>query len=180
MKSKKLLFFVFLIIANSLLFVQASSVKTQADIVEKWDDFSQEKINRTPQKLSNIVVFRSEGLGGTAINIYIDGEYQTSLLPGAYTQTTVCPGKHHIKPAYTNIQTRYREKQMKGRNVMLRSGKVYYFQVIDSGKKKLQVKALSQAESKSLFKKYIPKQNHTISRLNKRECPKMKNENFMK
>ena len=180
MKNRILLYLLLVAITNSLLFAQTPSSKSQSDIVEKWNDFSQEKINKIPQKLSNIVIFRSESLQGTAVNIYIDGEYHTSLLPGAYTQTTVCPGKHRIKPAYTNIQTRYKEKQMRGVEMMLRSGKVYYFQVIDKGNNRLEVKVLPQSESTVLFKKYIPKQNHTISRLNKKECPKMKNENFMK
>ena len=81
--------------------------KHNANTVEQWDEFIEENVSVPDKKLSNIVIYRAAELKGTAVNVFIDGEYHASLLPGAYTQAIVCPGVHRITMSYTNRITSY-------------------------------------------------------------------------
>ena len=150
-----------------LIFI-LSSVSLSAK-TENWENFSDKKIADSTQSLSTIVIVRPKNIQGKAINIFVDGEYVSSLLPGAYTQDLVCPGTHRIKTAYTNIATRYKEKKHAGQRVTFNAEKKYFYRIeyVDS---KLQLQPLSEQERATLFTKYPKKQNHTISRLNKKKC----------
>ena len=136
---------------------------------ESWDTFSDQKVTKTTQALSSIIIVRTSDIQGKAINIYIDGEYVSSLLPGAYTQEAVCSGTHRIKVAYTNIKTRYKEKRSRGQSATFNAGKKHFYRIVSVGNK-LQLRTLSEKEKETLLEKYPKKQKHTISRLNKKKC----------
>lgn len=147
---------------------QAGSEKT---ITERWENFSESDIEPPQKRMSSVVVFRPlNKVKGTAVNVYIDGEYQSSLLPGAYTQAKLCPGNHRLKVAYTNILTRYQEKRNIGQKTLLEAEKIEYYQVITDKMSKLKLKALSETEALKLINKLPPRQHHTIPRVNKLQC----------
>ncbi len=145
-----------------------SSVSLSAQ-TENWENFSDKKVVDTTQSLSTIIIVRPKNIQGKAINIFIDGEYISSLLSGAYTQELVCPGTHRIKVAYTNIATRYKEKRNAGLRETFNAGKKHFYRIVYVGSK-LQLQSLSEQERTTLFTKYPKKQNHTISRFNKKKC----------
>lgn len=75
-----------------------------------------------------IVYFRDGG-GGMAngnANIYVDGEFQTALIPGSYTAFCLRPGLHSIGAWLADDPT-YHGKQ-EPEDVSLEGGKTYYFQ----------------------------------------------------
>ena len=152
-----------------------SSVLLSAQ-TENWENFSDQKVSNTPQSLSTIIIVRPADIQGKAINIFVDGEYVSSLLSNAYTQELVCPGTHRIKVAYTNISTRYKEKRSAGQSVTFNVGKKHFYRIVSAGGK-LQLQPLSEQERVTFFKKYPKKQNHTISRLNKKKCSQPSNTN---
>lgn len=151
------------------------SAKSGSGIVEEWKHFSDTNIKEPSQGLSSVVVFRPlDYVQGPAVNLYIDGEYQASLLPGAYTQTSFCPGNHRFSVAYTNVLTKYKAKKRIGQKGFFSENKITYFQIDQDSKENLSIQLLSEAKALELIKKLPPRQRHTISRLNKRECPKTK------
>lgn len=137
--------------------------------VEQWKNFSNHTLAKTPDSLSHIIVLRSDALRGQAINIYVDGEYVSSLLSGAYTQELVCPGNHRLNLAYTNAKTRYSEKRKGGQKATFDAGEKYVFRMVKQGNR-LALHPLSKEEAVVELKKHTKKQSHTISRLNKRKC----------
>jgi hypothetical protein len=141
--------------------------------VEDWDNFSEEELLKIQPKLTNIIVVRPEEVEGKAINIYVDGEYVSSLLPGAYTEEQVCSGKHRINLAYTNVIARYQEKRKGGMwfDFKPETRQVY---VIAKEKNKLKITPYRQEDVQKFLEKYTKKQKHTISRLNKRKCTQPK------
>ncbi len=145
-----------------------SSVSLSAQ-TENWENFSDKKVANTTQTHSSIVILRPTGIQGKAINIFVDGEYISSLLPGAYTQELVCPGTHRIKVAYTNIATRYKEKRNAGLRETFNAGKKHFYRIVYVGSK-LQLQPLSEQERTTFFTKHPKKQSHTISRFNKKKC----------
>ena len=137
--------------------------------VENWDTFSEQKTAQSQPTRSQIVIVRPKELAGQAINIYIDGEYVSSLLPGAYTEEFVCSGKHRVNLAYTNVATRYKEKRTGGQWINFKSNHKQVYSLTKEANR-LQFKHYPQNDVSKLLKKYTKKQSHTISRLNKRKC----------
>ncbi|MFT7880165.1 MAG: hypothetical protein ABXS91_07210 [Sulfurimonas sp.] len=144
--------------------------QTKADILEEWDEFVPKNVTVPDTKLSSIVIYRPSELKGKAINVYIDGEYQASLLPGAYTQAIVCPGNHQIVTAYTNPATRYREKRSQGKRVGLKAAIVSFYRVTNHASHGWRLLPLTKEEVSSIFSDNPLRQNHTISRLDRKVC----------
>jgi hypothetical protein len=156
----------------SALFVTLLTTVSLFARIENWDIFEEEEVSRYDEKdqgLPLIVIVREDTLDGRAINVYVDGEYLTSLLPGAYTVERICPGKHRIRLAYTNVLTRYKEKDSGGQFFAFPSGSKQFFSIVRSDKT-LMLKSLTAEESKYIHKNYTKRQHHTISRISKRKC----------
>lgn len=155
---------------------QAGSEKT---ITERWENFSKSDIEPPQKRMSSVVVFRPlNKVKGTAVNVYIDGEYHASLLPGAYTQVKLCPGSHRLKVAYTNVLTRYKEKRATGQKSLLDPEEIEYYQIVTDKMSKPELKALSEVNALQLIKKLPSKQHHTITRVNKRQCSEQQIDNL--
>ncbi len=183
-KSKKLIFIISMMLFGSISLsaeglkehqMIEKSAKSGKGIIEKWKNFSDTDIKEPPEGLSSVVVFRPlDSVSGPAINLYIDSEYQASLLAGAYTQTSFCPGTHRFSIAYTNVLTKYKEKVKIGQKNTFRANEITYYQVDQDSTDKLRIQTLSEEKALALIKKLPPRQRHTISRLNKRECSQRK------
>ena len=137
--------------------------------VEDWTNFSEKTEIKTPDSFSQIVVVRPKEIPGKAINIYVDGEYITSLLPGAYIQEIMCPGKHRIQAAYTNVLNRYKEKKKGGKYNLFHKGKAHFYQIVLKNNK-LILQSIPDNRAMKVLDHYSKKQSHTISRLDKRKC----------
>lgn len=145
--------------------------KAQESIKEEVrDQFIQENVTIPDKELSSMVIYRAVELKGRAINVYIGGEYQASLLPGSYTQAIVCPGNHYVVTAFTNPATRYNEKKKKGKKIGLKASVVSFFQVINHPVHGLTLLPLSKEEASSLFEENLPRRSHTISRLGRKKA----------
>ncbi len=142
--------------------------------IESWDTFSEQKAEKRKKaassKLSKIVIVRPKDIKGKAINIYIDGEYLSSLLPGAYTEEIVCSGKHRIHLAYTNVAYKYRQKRKGGQWIDFKSGKSQYVYMLTQEGGKLKFKYYPSGNISKLLKGYTKRQAHTISRVNRQKC----------
>ncbi|MFG6655663.1 OmpA family protein [Scandinavium sp. M-37] len=60
-------------------------------------------------------------------NIYVDGEFQTSLIPGSYTAFCVKPGSHRLS-AWLDDAPLYKGKQDMRNTLNVEGGKTYYIQ----------------------------------------------------
>ncbi len=139
--------------------------------IESWDTFSHSGLHQSGKRSgrADIVIIRPHNLGGRAINIYIDGEYITSLLPGAYTEQRVCPGTHRVNLAYTNKFSRYRAKRSGGERILFKVGERRVYLLQKKGGK-LHFVHYSTQDIPSLLQKYRKRQSHTISRYSRKKC----------
>jgi len=145
--------------------------------VENWDTFSDAEVKtatKQENRFSNIIIIRPKDLKGTAINIYIDGEYVSSLLPGAYTEEKVCAGKHRVNLAYTDVTHRYIEKRRGGNLITFNPSEKRVY-ILTKKEGKLSFVYFPEKDLQKLLKKYNKRQAHTISRLNKHKCTQQKN-----
>jgi OOP family OmpA-OmpF porin len=142
--------------------------------VEDWDTFSEQKAEKSVKysssNLSRIIIIRPKELKGTAINIYVDGEYLSSLLPGAYTEELICSGRHRINMAYTNVAYKYWQKRKGGQRVDFKSGEKQHVYMLKLEGTKLKFKYYTSDNISKVLKSYSKKQIHTISRVNKKKC----------
>lgn len=164
----------------SLVCIIATSLFSK---VENWDTFSEQKAEQTSKQksmqtastLSQIVIIRPKEMDGTAVNIYVDGEYLSSLLPGAYTQELICAGKHRINLAYTNVAYKYKQKRENGQRIHFKSGEKQQVYMLIKKNGKLTFQNYPENNVPKLLKRYTKKQTHTISRVNKRQCAQPSN-----
>jgi len=140
--------------------------------IEHWNEFAKIDVSEHMEKkerLPALVIVRPKTLEGGAINVYVDGEYLTLLLPGAYTIERICPGKHRISLAYTDVKRRYKEKRVGGKFFVFKPDHTYYIGIEREGTQ-LGSRVLSLQEAKQVSRNYRKKQAHTISRISKRKC----------
>lgn len=143
------------------------------DIAEHWEDFSNTSIQKPGHGNSSVVIFRpKDSINGPAVNVFIDGEYQASLLPEAYTQAPVCGGIHHMTVAYTNILTRYREKKIIGKKINPQTDQISYYRIVSNSDKSMRLEEVSSEQALKSIKKLSIRQNHTIPRISQRNCDK--------
>ena len=79
------------------------------------------------------IFYRPAGAGGPAANIYVNGEYLASLLPGGYRYAELCPYNQRLASAYTGQDPAYNIKAGAGEFYDLPKGYVSFFRVVDSG-----------------------------------------------
>lgn len=136
---------------------------------EQWDDFAQEKTAET--KTINSVFMRStNNTAGKAINIFINGEYFTSLLPGGYKKTLLCQGRNYIGVAVADSGSRYAEKENPKYAFDLQQQEIQYFQVMVNNQGQAIAQAVKPKQARKLLRG-LKKQNHSVPRLEKnRRC----------
>ncbi|WP_282268605.1 hypothetical protein [Stenotrophomonas sp. PS02298] len=108
------------------------------------------------------VVYYREGTTGqhaSAANVYVDGEFHASLLPGAFTVLCIAPGVHGLNAAL-NDAPRYEGKGAQPRT-SLEGGKPYFLKVSENGT--LLPKAVSRMDAEKELAN-SQRQVHLLSR----------------
>lgn len=71
---------------------------------ESWTNYSSDSLN-TSQLSDNqslAVFYRTENLQGPAVNVYVNGDYQVSLLEKGYSPIALCAKNQLITASYTH------------------------------------------------------------------------------
>jgi OOP family OmpA-OmpF porin len=95
-----------------------------------------------------------------AAHVYVDGEFQTSLLAGGYSTFCVAPGSHTLG-AYVKDAPLYKGKAQPGYRMDFEGGKTYFVQVDDALNGRPMVQTRSEAERKL---SNLRQQQHVLSR----------------
>lgn len=128
---------------------------------EKVYGAAYQPVASVPASQAQIVYYRTSQVAGSdATHIYVDGEYQSALLPGMFTTFCVAPGNHSLG-GFMKDEPYYRGKQAQQYRDTFAGGKTYYVKVdSDSLGRPLQVN-LQQAQREL---KDLKAQAHTLSR----------------
>jgi len=119
---------------------------------------------------AQVVYYRSGVHAKTSgANVYIDGHFHTSLLPGGFTTFCLPPGAHMLG-AYQHDAPLYRGKREELYQVQLEAGKTYFVKVADDGTG-VPVSVDRVEAEKGL--QNARKQIHTISRATTQQCKTM-------
>ncbi|WP_159991347.1 OmpA family protein [Pelistega ratti] len=71
--------------------------------LEVWHNFDAPNISQ-PQLAENqsmVVFYRQDDVQGPAVNVYVNGDYQASLLPNAYSTVAVCATRNLMTSSFT-------------------------------------------------------------------------------
>ncbi|MTD37261.1 hypothetical protein GIX45_01185 [Erwinia sp. CPCC 100877] len=101
---------------------------------------------------SQVVYYRSDSLNFPgAADVYVDGEFQTALLPGGYNVFCVMPGKHSLS-SFIKDYPGYAGKKEHLWPVELNAGQTYFFRVTNdnTGKPEMVDRALAEKELGSM------------------------------
>lgn len=119
-----------------------------------------------------VVFYREAGTGaqaGTPINVYINGQYQASLVGNTYTEHALCPGSHRLKVAYNDVQKRYVSKD-EGLDFAVGSAPMHYFRVTETGAGEAALVAVPAEAAQAARASLSERQHHTISRVVRDGC----------
>ncbi|WP_301098742.1 OmpA family protein [Otariodibacter sp.] len=142
------------------------SISQQDGALEHWKNYSSQQISsyHLDQKEALAVFYRqgNEVMSPDAVNVYVNGNYQASLLNNTYSAVPVCADRLLFTTSFSSNKKFGNRTQ--GITQTLPVGDVAYFKVISgkNGSPELVAvdKALAQQEVKSL-----PKVNQTLSRV---------------
>lgn len=159
----------------ALLGLQACS--TAGGQVEQWHmvegrapHSAQPAAGAGPQPVA-VVFYRDVVSGSHAaapINVYINGQYQTSLVGQTYTQQALCPGNHRMMAAREDVQRRYVSKD-EGQSFKVGTEPVQYFRVSEgNGGVASIAPATAQAVAANANLRQL--QTHTVPRVIRNGC----------
>lgn len=72
--------------------------------LETWTNFENSKISAANlgENQSLAVFYRQADVNGPAVNLYVNSDYQASLLPNAFTPVAVCADKNSFSASYSS------------------------------------------------------------------------------
>ena len=135
--------------------------------VERWHNFEQGQVVAPAENAASVVFLReSEAIPGQSVNVFVNGEYLASLLPGAYKQSIACVGNNRLTSKYTNVRTRYLEKEKEGQYFDVPAGQVTYFKVVPDASGAPSLQPLDAQTGQELVDN-MKEQVHTLPRVDK-------------
>ncbi|EMH1276882.1 hypothetical protein V6A89_003878 [Enterobacter hormaechei] len=118
-------------------------------------------VSTVPLSQSQIIYYRTKaGTPDGAAHVYVDGEFQTALLPGGYNVFCLTPGSHTLG-SYINDAPTYAGKRDQPWALTLEGGKTYFMR-IDRGsaqQPEMVNRTMAEQELSSMHQ-----QIHTLSR----------------
>ncbi|OOF80471.1 hypothetical protein BKG92_10490 [Rodentibacter ratti] len=131
--------------------------------LEVWSNFKEGKISTQLGENQSLAVFYRQGdIQGAATNIYINSNYQASLLPNAYTAVPVCADKHLFSTSFSTNQKFGNRTQ--GVSYTLPVGEVAYVKVSQGSNGQLYLQRVERSVAEQEIAN-LPKENQTLSRV---------------
>lgn len=136
---------------------------------EKWHNFDQGRVGNAEQNWASVVFVReNNALSGAATNVFVNGEYLASLLPGAFKQSIACVGNNRFTVRHTDVSSQYFEKEREGQYFEVPAGVVSYFRVVADAKGMPALAPLDPKDGQALVGK-MKEQVHTLPRVDNRK-----------
>lgn len=165
------------LIGFSVLWSGCAAVKPHSSL-EHWKNFnstsSLQMGNLASDQAMVVFIREKETLTEPAANIFVEGEYLTSLQSGGFKAIPLCAVPTSITAAFTQAPLNYAELRKKKQEYVFSSGQIYYFKIVDAEyATTLQLKALNKDEAEKILPG-LQEQIHTLPRIEKnRVCPKI-------
>ncbi|MEH0887400.1 hypothetical protein [Enterobacter sp. UNJFSC 003] len=118
-------------------------------------------VSTVPPSQSQVIYYRADtGTPDGAAHVYVDGEFQTALLPGGYNAFCLTPGSHTLG-SYINDAPAYAGKREQPWALTLEGGKTYFMRIDKGSAQQPEMVNRMQAEQELSS---MHQQIHTLSR----------------
>ena len=146
-----------------------ASINNQSPL-EHWKTFNPASMILSDHIRSDqtMVVFLREenAFNGPAVNIFLEGEYLTSLQSGGYKMLPVCATQTGIS------ELNYANVRQKNQVYDLPAGKIQYFKLVADTNQSIQIQPLTEVQAQQILPT-VREQTHTLSRVEKNKvCAK--------
>lgn len=139
--------------------------------LENWNRYHEDSI-KTKQLKDNqalAVFYRTEKLNGEGVNVYVNGDYQASLLENSYSPVAVCADKPLFSASRVTNQ-RFGNRT-DGVRYELENGKTHYFKLIQKQSGQLSFDAVPAAQAQAELVGLKGEIRHTLPRVvNTQNC----------
>lgn len=146
--------------------------------VEHWEMVENRAPQPAPQASGTArqpvaVVFYRDTSSGThtqnPINVYINGQYQASLVGSTYTEQALCPGNHRLMVVFNDVRQRYIGKD-EGRTYAVGTQPVQYFRVSEDASGTAVIAPATREAAQSAGASLRELQVHTVPRVVRNGC----------
>lgn len=167
------------ILGLSILGGGCASIHPQS-AAEKWQNFNQNPTAITQQVAEGqtMVVFirESNAVVGPAVNLFVEGEYLTSLQAGGYKAIPLCRGISNLNAAYTDSELNYTKLREQNKPVNLTGSSIHYFAITQAENNQLQLQPLTEQQAQQAIQN-TKEQVNTLPRIEKNlTCPTINNQ----
>lgn len=159
-----------ILLTSVALAVSACSVRNNGAL-EHWNNYTSETLSTSQltDKQALAVFYRTADFQGPALNVYINGSYQASLLEKSYSPIAVCANNQLISASYTTNQKFGNRTQ--GSSHTLPVKEVAYFRATTDKLGNPSFERVDEAVAFADMKKLNGKVTHTLSRvMNDKNC----------
>lgn len=164
-----------LITGLSIFWSGCASINNQSPL-EHWKTFNPASMTlpdhiRPDQTM--VVFLRDENaFNVSAVNIFLEGEYLTSLQPGSYKMLPVCANPTQLSAAFTQSELNYSNVRQKTQVYDLPAGKIQYFKLVEDANQSIKIQPLTETQAQQILPT-LREQIHTLPRVEKNKvCAK--------
>lgn len=102
--------------------------------LEHWNRYHAETISSTQlqDNQARVVFYRDDSLAGEGVNVFVNGDYQASLLANSFSPVAVCSNKPLFSAS--RVTTQKFGNRVNGVRHSLTEGETYYFKLVESAK----------------------------------------------
>ncbi|MDU8925678.1 OmpA family protein [Pasteurellaceae bacterium LIM206] len=93
-----------LLLSISLVLGACSVQRGTDQPLENWNNLKQSSLStdKLGENQALAVFYRQDNIHGASANVYVDGNYQTSLMPNAFSAIPVCANKHTFSSSFVS------------------------------------------------------------------------------
>lgn len=142
-----------------------STSKEANQPLEVWNNFQQPaavSTDKLGENQSLVVFYRENDIQGPAANVYVNGNYQTSLLPNAFSPIAVCAAKNLFTSSFTTTAAFGNRTQ--GVYYTTPVKQITYVKVVQERNGKLTFVEVDSDVAQQVIAN-LPKENQTLSRV---------------
>ena len=143
---------------------------------EQWVTFKDhaepDPANPPSVGVASLVILRASASTQNAVNVFVNGEYATSLLPGAARKIEVCAGTRQISLAFSDVGRRYKDKEpgAPALQATLSAGQTGFVQILEPVEGAQPTARLVSAEDAARVTDTAKWQSHSLSRISTAAC----------
>lgn len=145
---------------------------------EQWNRYHEESISekQVGAEQALVVFYREPTLQGDAVDVYVNNDYQASLLTSSFSPVVVCAGEATFSAS--RVEHNRFTKHNLGKVYNLNQGQTHYFKLVQSPQGQLSFESVPAEQAKSELAGFKGEVRHTLSRVNDKKACNTKPKNM--